>query len=136
MSTKNTHSNQADSKEKVETKRINAEINKLHVEARRAELDSKRTERELNRPWYQSKWFVQAIVAGLVAIPLIWFYVKEVAIPLINRENVKLSWEVEKSKRDLEKQKQEYEEQLNELTEEKERQSRLTLAELTELRGE
>ena len=70
------------SSQELEAERLRAEAEKHRAEARRATLEALELERQIQRPWFQNRLFLQAIVAGLVAVPLIWFYVKEVAIPV------------------------------------------------------
>ena len=51
-----------------------------------------------NIPWYKSqswvKIIIQAIIAGIVAVPLVWFYFKEVGLPLFYKDNIKFQLEI------------------------------------------
>ncbi|HEX5721090.1 MAG TPA: hypothetical protein VF179_33365 [Thermoanaerobaculia bacterium] len=58
-----------------------AEVSKLEAETRMIHD-------ELQRPWYRKRYFFQAITAGLVALPLVWFYFEKVALPLNRSENI------------------------------------------------
>ncbi len=114
--------------------RTQAEVEKLRAEARQADAETRKIQRELNRPWFRGSLFLQAITAGLVAIPLIWFYVKEVAIPLYQAKNIKLERQIETSLFDLQKEKVSHAEAVKRLVEEKEESSRALLSKLNELR--
>lgn len=96
-----------------------SEIKKVEAETRKIELEQKELERKLNLPWYRKPQFIQAAAAGIIGIPLLSFYMKEFAVPLIKSENIELSQEltVTKTKFELEKIKQEinYLSQLQEL---------------------
>ncbi len=84
-----------------ELERFNAEIARIEEERRKLELERKELERKSHLHWYKKPLFIQAIIAGIVAVPLIWFYVKDVALPLSRRENIKLSRELIKEKANL-----------------------------------
>ena len=72
----------------VEVGRIKAETEKIQAEKLKTDLEIKELEKKFNTPWFKRNAFFQVIVAGLVAIPLIWFYVKDIAIPLYNKDNI------------------------------------------------
>lgn len=67
------------------------QIAKTKAERTKCELETKEIQDRLTTPWYRRAHIVQAIAAGLVAVPIIWFYVKEVAIPLSMSENNRLA---------------------------------------------
>ena len=72
-------------------KKLEVEINRIEAETSRIELEIEENAIRINTPWYKKTLFIQAVVAGLVAIPLIWFYVKEIALPIFQKENIELS---------------------------------------------
>lgn len=91
------------------------QIAKAKAERNKCEIETKEIKERLAIPWYRRAHLLQAVVAGLVAVPLIWFYVKEVAIPIYAAENNKLALdnsvqkkEIEKAKQDLEASKKVY----------------------------
>jgi TolA-binding protein len=83
----------------AELRRREAEVDRLREETRRAKLEADSLERREHRSWFQSRRALQAIVAGLVAVPLIWFYVREIAIPMMQRENLQLGVQLEEAKK-------------------------------------
>lgn len=115
--------------------RRHAEIDKLRAETRHADAQTEKLEKETRRPWFRGSLFLQAVTAGLVAVPLLWFYVKEIAVPLYQSENIKLAREFEVSKTTLSKQKSEHEEAVKKLIEDREKSSRELLSKLNDLRG-
>ena len=52
-----------------------AELKKIKAETIKLEAETRTILDELKRPWHRKRYFYQAVVAGLVAVPLIWFYV-------------------------------------------------------------
>jgi hypothetical protein len=84
-----------------EKERLIAETLKLNAERVKVELETLEISQRLNGKWFKTKNFIQAIVAGLVAIPLIWFFVTQVAIPLHQSENIKLTLANELANREL-----------------------------------
>jgi len=96
----------------AEIQRIKAEISKLEEETFKIALERQELHRKINLPWYKKLQFYQAIAAGVLAIPLIWFYVQEFALPLIKSENVKLSLENEQTRLELSNAKKEFEKKL------------------------
>lgn len=70
-----------------------AELNRIRVEIGKIEAEKKRMEllnNELARPWYEKIRSLQTFAAIVVSIPVIWFYVKEIALPVIKSENIEL----------------------------------------------
>ena len=115
--------------------RTQAEVEKLRAEARQAEAEATKIHRDLARPWFRGALFLQAIAAGLVAVPIVWFYVKEVAIPLHDAKNIKLQRQIEESLSNLRKEKAQHAEAVKRLVEEKEETSRVQLSKLNDLRA-
>lgn len=64
------------------------ELTKLKAEIAKAIAEKREIEERLDAPWYRRPQFIQALVAGLVAIPLIWFYFEEVALPSLAAEKL------------------------------------------------
>lgn len=103
-------------------RKIESEIKKIEEEKLKVELERKELEDKLNTPWYKKSRFYQTILCGIVAIPLIWFYIKEFTIPFMRSENIKLTLENEKIRSELDNKKQsvdslqiEYESKLKQL---------------------
>ena len=115
--------------------RAQAELDKLRAEARHAEAEAIKIHRDLKRPWFRGSLFLQAIAAGLVAVPLVWFYVKEVAIPLYEAKNIKLERQIEESLSKLQNEKSQHFEAVKRLIDEKEETSRNLLSKLNDLRS-
>lgn len=91
------------------------QIAKTKAERTKCELEAKEIQDRLTTPWYRRAHFVQAIAAGLVALPIIWFYVEKVAIPLSQAENHSIKRENEENKYDNNKIKRENEENRKEI---------------------
>ncbi len=53
-------------------------------------LEKKKLERKLKPHWYSKPLFLQTTIAGIIAASVLWFYVKDVALPLSGREREKL----------------------------------------------
>jgi len=66
------------------------EIKKIIVETNKLELERKGLERQKKRSWFTRRLFLQPLIAGIVAVPLLWFYIRDIAIPLSRRENIRL----------------------------------------------
>ncbi len=84
-----------------ELKKVDAEIARIEEERKKFKFERNELERKSNLHWYKRPLFIQAIIAGIVAVPLIWFYVKDVALPLSRRENIKLSKDIEERDQEL-----------------------------------
>jgi len=84
-----------------ELEKVDAEIAKIEEERKKIESEWKEIERKSNLHWYKKPLFIQAVIAGIISFPLIWFYVQDIAIPLSSRENIKLSREIEQKKQEL-----------------------------------
>lgn len=77
------------------------EVAKLKAEISKAIVEKREIETRLNAPWYTRPQFIQAIAAGLVAVPLIWFYFQEVALPSLTVEELEQRVETLKARREL-----------------------------------
>jgi len=94
----------SESKEKAEnltSKKLDAEIKRIQAETSRIELEIEEIGVNVNTPWYKNRLFIQAVVAGIVAIPLFWFYVKEIALPMFTKENIELALKNAETKKKL-----------------------------------
>lgn len=85
---------------RAEIERIKAEASKHRAEEAHLIAQS----RQLQKPFYQKQLFVQAIVAGFVAIPLIWFFVSTITVPLFQAEKVELKVKLAELKQSEQKQ--------------------------------
>ena len=86
----------------IEKKKIEAEIEKIAAEKKCLESEAERAksekykldverlqiENKVKLPWYRKAYFVQALIAGLLAIPLVWFHVDKVIVPLSKVDNI------------------------------------------------
>ncbi len=118
----------------AEIQRINAEISKIEEEKSKIALELQELSRNLKLPWYKKRQFYQIIAAAILAIPLIWFYVQEFALPLIKSENVKLALENEQGRKQLNAALREFEKRWLELELEKYKQLTQNVSELTQIR--
>lgn len=89
------------SREQLARLSLYAKAAKDEEERKEIELERKKLERKLKPHWYSKPLFLQAIIAGIIAASVLWFYVKDVAFPLSSRENIKLSREIEERNQDL-----------------------------------
>ncbi|MGR3175174.1 MAG: tetratricopeptide repeat protein [Candidatus Scalindua sp.] len=78
-------------------------------ERKEIELERKKLERKSKLHWYSKPLFLQAIIAGIIAAPVLWFYVKDV---VSSRENIKLSREIEERNQDLIEERKELDEMI------------------------
>lgn len=88
-----------------ELERIDSEISRNKEEILKIKIERLRLEAESKLPWFRKRLFVQAIAAAIVVIPLIWFYVTEVYLPIYNRDNINLSLENATKKKALNEEK-------------------------------
>lgn len=70
-------------------------------ERKEIKLERKKLEREFKPHWYSKPLFIQAIIAGIIAASVLWFFVKDAVFPLSSKENIKLSREIEERNQDL-----------------------------------
>ncbi|MEM8776898.1 MAG: caspase family protein [Pseudomonadota bacterium] len=112
------------------------EIEKLKAEAQKAKAEAKKIEFELSRPWFKRTALFQAIAAGFVAVPLVWFYVTEVAIPLYEIETISLTRKNEETALELQKREREFDARLTQLVQEKDSQERDYLLRLSSLEAQ
>jgi hypothetical protein len=73
--------------------RLCAEFDRLQAERRKLTLEADQIERELALPFFRRSGFVKAAAAGILALPLIWFYLEEIVIPYQNAKSELLSFE-------------------------------------------
>lgn len=71
----------------AELERVKAETAKAKAEEKKVALECA----ELERPWYKKLRSQQTFAAIVVSIPVIWFYVTEIALPLNKAENIELA---------------------------------------------
>lgn len=116
--------------------RQEAEIEKLRADARKADVEARKLEQELARPWFRRPAILQSFAAGLVAVPLVWFYVTEIAIPLYEIETISLTRQNEEAAFELQKRERDFDARLTALVQEKDEQERDYLARLASLEGQ
>jgi hypothetical protein len=73
--------------------RLCAEFDRLQAERRKLTLEADQIERELALPFFRRSGFVKAAAAGILALPLIWFYLDKIVIPYQNAKSELLSLE-------------------------------------------
>ena len=105
--------NKNDSKvEEFEIEKIQSEIARNKEERLKIEFERKELERNALLPWYKKKLFIQAIVAGIVFVPLAWFYAEKALIPMIQADNIRLTLENESKSVALNNQEKEFQERI------------------------
>lgn len=67
------------------------ELRKIRAEADKLEAEKKEIAHEWGWPLFFRKHLPRAVPAVLIAFPLLWFYVTEVALPLFSTENIQLA---------------------------------------------
>ncbi|HCV43035.1 MAG TPA: hypothetical protein DGH68_06090 [Bacteroidetes bacterium] len=69
-------------------------LGRLQIEKAKLEIeDLKLRVKQMNRPWFLRIWFLKSLGAGLVLVPLLWFYIVQVAIPLFQANQHRLNRE-------------------------------------------
>jgi len=126
----------AENNKSLEDQIKEAELQRIKAETRRIEEERKELQRKNNLPWYRRPAFFQALVAGIVAIPLIWFYMGNVVIPSYNRDNIRLAWENEVTADSLRRAKKLHQAKIDSLNKEKADQAQKHLAELNQIKRE
>lgn len=71
-----------ESLEKLQVEKLQAEISKLKEEKHKLSLERQ----ELENPWYKKDKYLQAIAAGILAVPLLWFFFDSVVRPIYVRD--------------------------------------------------
>ena len=89
------------SREQLVRLSLYAKAAKNEEERKEIELERKRLERKLKPRWYSKPLFLQVSIAGIIAASVLWFFVKDVALPPSNNENIKLSQGIEERNQDL-----------------------------------
>ena len=89
------------SKEQLVRLSLYAKAAKNEEERKEIELERKKLERKLKPRWYSKPLFLQVSIAGIIAASVLWFFVKDVALPPSNNENIKLSQGIEERNQDL-----------------------------------
>ena len=80
---------------KYEEEKLKAEIDLLKSEKAKIDLERSTLNKENEKPWYRKERVIQAFFAGVVAVPLLWFFFQEIVTPLYQKENIKLAYENE-----------------------------------------
>lgn len=96
------HGDEPSPVQQLEAMRLEAEIRKLRAEASRIEGEAERERYEAALPWYRSKRFYRLLAASLVLVPVAWFYIKELIVPMMQAENARISRELEIERTKLE----------------------------------
>ena len=89
------------SREQLVRLSLYAKAAKNEEERKEIELERKKLERKLKPRWYSKPLFLQVSIAGIIAASVLWFFVKDVALPPSNKENIKLSQEIEERNQGL-----------------------------------
>jgi hypothetical protein len=93
--------------------RFRAEIDRFKAESRKLTLEADQIETEMALPFFRRSGFVKAAAAGILALPLIWFYLDAIVIPYQNAKSELLSIQNANAKEELAKAKEKMDE-LNE----------------------
>ena len=92
--------------DELEKRKFLAEARKLEAEATRVEKETLEMEKRASVLWYLAPRYLQALFAALVAVPIIWFYVENIVVPLTKIDSIEkeLSFkkEIESSQKKLE----------------------------------
>ncbi|MCP4985399.1 MAG: DUF1566 domain-containing protein [Colwellia sp.] len=83
---------------KEDRKRIKEDRKRIEEDRKRIEFERKEKERKFHLCWYKKPKVIQTFVASILWMPLIWFYVKDVALPLSRGENIRLTRELTKER--------------------------------------
>lgn len=110
-----------DSYKEAEIQKIVAESKKFEEERLKTELERKKLEREINAPFYKKSSFLKVIISSILALPIIWFYFTQVALPLGQSKEIKMALENEKTRNELLIKQKEFEKETERLTSEKKR---------------
>lgn len=105
----------ADPLRDAEERRIRAEIRKLDAEAAKLEIETLEKSKQSELPWYRKAKTFQILGIAIVSAPLVFFYLKDFALPIIRAENIDLSLKLEQRKEELEKRIGEFEQKELEL---------------------
>lgn len=85
--------------------KIKAEISKINEEKLKIQEERTILAKKTNSPWFTHQnwsWLIKSIIACVVIVPLVWFYIKEIIIPLQQWENIKFSQELQEMNAALE----------------------------------
>ena len=94
----------------LERERYLAEIDRIRSEAEKLRLERAVIEKELKTsPWRGSE-FLKVFAAGVILVPLVWFYVEKVVSPMLQTENIELGLENAKNRRELEEEREKFRE--------------------------
>jgi N-acetyl-anhydromuramyl-L-alanine amidase AmpD len=89
----------------LEHQRLQAEIEKIRAEQIRVELESRQLQENLHKPWYRKESALQAFIAGLVSIPILWFFFNDIIKPMYQAENIALTLENAQTRERLQRQR-------------------------------
>lgn len=81
--------------------RLRAEVGRFEAESRKLKLEADQIENDMTLPFFKRSGFVKAAAAGVVALPLIWFYLDKVVIPYQDAKSELLSIQIVKAKDEL-----------------------------------
>lgn len=78
-----------------------AEIAKLERETEKITLEVEQLRSDQNRPWFISRYFLQSIAAGLIAIPMMWFLYDKLVKPLARADVIKKELQLQEKAAEL-----------------------------------
>ncbi len=81
--------------------RLRAEVDRFEAESRKLKLEADQIQNEMALPFFKRSGFVKATAAGILALPLIWFYLDKIVIPYQNAKSELLSIQNAKAKDEL-----------------------------------
>ena len=99
MKKQNKRSNRKDILTKIKHEKLRAETRKIDAERLKIEFERE----ELKSFGWLRKFaiFGKPVLGAILALPIIWFYFNEIAIPLFQRENFRLARENEATRDSL-----------------------------------
>jgi len=77
--------------------RLRAEVDRFNAEIRKLNLEADQIEKEMVLPFFRRAGFVKAVIAGILALPVIWWYNEKIVIPYQNARSDLLSIRNEKA---------------------------------------
>jgi len=84
--------------------RQRAEVDRFEAESRKLTLEADQIEKEMALPFFRRSGFVKAAAAGIVALPLMWFYLDKIVVPYqtsLSAENAKKQSKLDELTKDL-----------------------------------
>lgn len=78
-----------------------AEIAKLKKETQKIDLEIKQLKLLQSLPWYKSHYFMQALIAGLISVPIMWFFFDTIVKPTVQKDVIQKDLLLSKKEKEL-----------------------------------